>query len=138
MSLTAPSVSLGNERWWRRIAERSATLSIDSTLRSMPGTNGTPPGAIGVSHRRGKPDHELFGPYWPNRGANRPWLDEPRQSLCQPSRLKKPKPRLDERWLPTAYPDNLFACKTLPGWHVLAVKLEDEYPLIGQILYTVQ
>ena len=51
----------------------------------------------------------------------RPWLDEPRQSVCQPVGLKKPKPRLDERWLPRAYPDNLFASKTLRGWHVLAL-----------------
>ena len=53
-----------------------------------------------------------------SREAIRPWLNEPRQSLCQPSGLRKPKPRLDERWLPPAYPDNLFASKTLRGWDV--------------------
>ncbi|MFN6162573.1 MAG: hypothetical protein ACK5AC_09395, partial [Planctomycetota bacterium] len=55
------------------------------------------------------------------RVVRRPWLDEPRQSLCQPVGLKKPKPRLDERWLPPAYPDNLVVSKTLRGWYVLAL-----------------
>jgi hypothetical protein len=35
--------------------------------------------------------HVLARPF-AARLASRPWLDEPRQSLCQPSRLKKPKP----------------------------------------------
>jgi hypothetical protein len=56
------------------------------------------------------------------RVVRRPWLDEPRQSLCQPVGLKKPKPRLDERWLPPAYSDNLVASKTMRGWEVLVVR----------------
>ena len=63
--------------------------------------------------------------------GSRPWLDEPRQSLCQPSRLAKPRPRLDERWLPPAYPDNLFASKALRGWHLLASR--PNHPKNGRI-----
>jgi len=40
---------------------------------------------------------------------------------ASPPGLRSRSLGLDERWLPTAYPDNLFASKTLRGWHVLAL-----------------
>jgi hypothetical protein len=54
------------------------------------------------------------------RVASRPWLDEPRQSLCQPVGLGKPKSRNAYRSLPSIYRDNLFASNSMRGWHVLA------------------
>jgi hypothetical protein len=55
------------------------------------------------------------------RVASRPWLDEPRQSLCQPFGRGKTRTWPDSHWLLTRDTGNRFAGNTMGGWHVKLV-----------------